>query len=981
MASLFLVFFTANAFAAGYSCPTYKMYTSCIENYFLADTDVSDIATSEVNACSACPGNSTNTVSTATSCTCKTGYSVGGATTTTGTACSANTYTVTYNSNKPSGASGTISGSTANSTHTYGTAKALTTNGYSLTGWTFAGWNTKADGTGTSYANGASVTNLTSTYNGTVTLYAKWTVNTLTINYNTSSATSGTPSVSQQTCSYDGACTAATQGTMVKTKMVFLGWTKTSGGTTVDYAADASIKNIISSGSITLYAVWKTPTCSATKGTATLKSVTNNTPVCTITCSTGYTQGGGTNATGTFEVNGSAGATSASGTCKAITFTVAYTKDPSSATGTVPSNQTCTYDGTCTAATNPFSHTGYMFNKWSCTASSGSCAASTYASGDSLKNATSVAGATITLKSTWDANTITLNWANGGHGTAPTSPASCKYDSTFTMPAAMTASGYTFNKWSVNGKTFNAGTTGVACTSANLGVSSGAVTITGTWTANNYSISLDNASATNNGTATIYTTYKTNVYLDDARSKAMTASANAITEPTRAYTVTYDGNGGSVSATSATATYTFNGYYNTSSNGTQYINSNGNITSDGLNAAKDVDDNTTTWYAQWTSKSVTLPTPTRTGYTFKGWAESSTATGGDTGSYTPTKNVTLYAIWSQNTYAVAYSCGDGAGTAPSSTTATYDNSFTPAANTCTRSGYNFAGWTVSGTSDTKTAGSAFTWTYTEGKTFTAKWTAEGEAEINYVTNGGTINGSYMAACNVETATFSLPTDVTKPGYTFNGWYTASTGGTKVTSVVKGTCTSALTYYAQWTACDSTTAGACNCTSSQYPDNGTCTNCSHSCASVTGYTLGTYNVCEAETDLWCYRNCTTTDIPNSTGVSGIVTKGGKILCAATTCADDFYISGSGCQSCPENATCGGEAEWSCDEGYKKTANGLGCEPNTYTVTLNANGGTGGTASVTATYNSLLQTATMPERDNYNFLGYYDTDATTGGNQYY
>ncbi|MBQ1997226.1 MAG: InlB B-repeat-containing protein, partial [Alphaproteobacteria bacterium] len=67
--------------------------------------------------------------------TCNKGYSASGS----GTAnpsCTACPYTVTYNSNKPSNASGTISGTTASSTHTYDTAKALTTNGYKLTGWT-----------------------------------------------------------------------------------------------------------------------------------------------------------------------------------------------------------------------------------------------------------------------------------------------------------------------------------------------------------------------------------------------------------------------------------------------------------------------------------------------------------------------------------------------------------------------------------------------------------------------------------------------------------------------------------------------------------------------------------------------------------------------------------------------------------------------------------------------------------------------------
>lgn len=50
----------------------------------------------------------------------------------------------------------------------------LTTNIYTRQGYNFSGWNTKADGTGTPYTDGASVTNLT-TAGGEITLYAIWT--------------------------------------------------------------------------------------------------------------------------------------------------------------------------------------------------------------------------------------------------------------------------------------------------------------------------------------------------------------------------------------------------------------------------------------------------------------------------------------------------------------------------------------------------------------------------------------------------------------------------------------------------------------------------------------------------------------------------------------------------------------------------------------------------------------------------------------
>ena len=75
-------------------------------------------------------------------------------------------------------------------------------------------------------------------------------------------------------------------------------------------------------------------------------------------------------------------------------------------------------------------------------------------------------------------------------------------------------------------------------------------------------------------------------------------------------------------------------------------------------------------------------------------------------------------------FTVTYLCGSGSGSAPSSATATIDVNFTPAANTCTApSGHSFEGWSVSGTSELKSAGTTFKWGYSENKTFTAKWLA------------------------------------------------------------------------------------------------------------------------------------------------------------------------------------------------------------------------------------------------------------------
>ena len=88
------------------------------------------------------------------------------------------TYTVTYNGNSNTGGS-TPSAGTGNSGSTFTVAA----NSGSLvrTGYTFAGWNTAANGTGTNYTAGTG----TFTLAGDTTLYATWTANNLTVTYDT----------------------------------------------------------------------------------------------------------------------------------------------------------------------------------------------------------------------------------------------------------------------------------------------------------------------------------------------------------------------------------------------------------------------------------------------------------------------------------------------------------------------------------------------------------------------------------------------------------------------------------------------------------------------------------------------------------------------------------------------------------------------------------------------------------------------------
>ncbi|MBQ7977171.1 MAG: InlB B-repeat-containing protein [Clostridia bacterium] len=94
-----------------------------------------------------------------------------------------NTYYVKYNAN---GGSGTMS----NSTHKYGTASNLTANEFTYTGHNFAGWATSSTGA-VVYADGASVSTLTSTSGGTYNLYAVWEAKPYTINLLTNDSALG----------------------------------------------------------------------------------------------------------------------------------------------------------------------------------------------------------------------------------------------------------------------------------------------------------------------------------------------------------------------------------------------------------------------------------------------------------------------------------------------------------------------------------------------------------------------------------------------------------------------------------------------------------------------------------------------------------------------------------------------------------------------------------------------------------------------
>ena len=118
----------------------------------------------------------------------------------------------------------------------------------------------------------------------------------------------------------------------------------------------------------------------------------------------------------------------------------------------------------------------------------------------------------------------------------------------------------------------------------------------------------------------------------------------------------------------------------------------------------------------------TLPTLTRTGYTFNGWYNGNTKV--ESGSWSIASNVTLVPKWQANTFTITFN-PNGGSVSPTSQTVTYDSTYTLP--TPTRTGYTFAGWYSGGTKYT-----GGTWKTASHTTLTASWTAN--SGIPYIVN-------------------------------------------------------------------------------------------------------------------------------------------------------------------------------------------------------------------------------------------------------
>ncbi len=177
-----------------------------------------------------------------------------------------------------------------------------------------------------------------------------------------------------------------------------------------------------------------------------------------------------------------------------------------------------------------------------------------------------------------------------------------------------------------------------------------------------------------------------------------------------------------------------------------------------------------------TGSTFTTPanTYTRTGYAFAGWFDGTNkyaagATYPATGRVL--RNVTLTAQWlAETSYSISYAAGSGSGTAPTTpTSVTSGSTFTTPANTFTRTGYSFAGW--SDGTNTYAAGATYplTGSVSSNVTLTATWLGDTKT-ISYVAGGGTGSAPATPTSVLYAATFTTPANTfTRTGYSFVGW--------------------------------------------------------------------------------------------------------------------------------------------------------------------------------------------------------------------
>ena len=350
-----------------------------------------------------------------------------------------------------------------------------------------------------------------------------------------------------------------------------------------------------------------------------------------------------------------------------------------------------------------------------------------------------------------------------------------------------------------------------------------------------------------------------------------------------------------------------------------------------------------------------LPTATKSGYTFNGWYTAASGGTKITSSSTvvTTTNQTLYAQFSKTAYTMsAYVADSDWGTVyirnvtqnTTSPTGTYVTlnaysgdivRFYATANT----GYHFWYWWYAIISEDVGSNNYYQITVTGNEDLSANF--EGTSytvTFNATANGGTLSGSSTKTVTHGNSYGTLPS-ATKTNNTFMGWYTATTGGTLITSSSTVSITANQTLYAQFVE-NSRTVNIYRPTNGSITYNGTpiTSSVTYTLTEGTNFTLVATPANGYSFDEWAVHYQESEDI--------------------------YYSS---------NPT----LNWTVDGDVDITASFVA---STYTVTFDAttNGGTlSGSSTKTVTYGSTYGALPTATKSGYHFMGWFT--AATGGTE--
>lgn len=516
-----------------------------------------------------------------------------------------------------------------------------------------------------------------------------------------------------------------------------------------------------------------------------------------------------------------------------------------------------------------------------------------------------------------------------------------------------------------------------------------------------------------------------------AKYQIKTYAVNAVSEDTNKGTVSPAGqtieHGKNATVTaSPKAAYNFAGWYNgttrvsTSASYTFAVTSNISLTAKfTIKTFTTTTANTTGGTASVNKSSVSYDgsaiwtaTP-NTGYHFTKWSNDATANPLTVSNIKANTHITP--VFTINTYRVTWNVNGGNALDPAYVNKTHGSTLgtlpTPIRNSTAEYSYTFAGWFTAATGGTQITAST---TVTKDVTYYAHWTATKRSyTATFNGNGGGTPSPSTITKEYNTALGTLPT-CTRTGYTFLGWYTASSGGTKISTTT--VVTKDITYYAQWSINSYTltfnpNGGTVTPTSknleynSAYGTLPTPTRASDAqytytfagwYTAATGGTQVTTTTKMAAKDTTVYAHWTSNT--RSYTVSYQTTYG---TLNRTSQSVAYNSKGSCTLTMPNNT-----AEFTYTfVGWYTAANGGGTKvgseltletptitgtvtyyayvtrsTKSYTHTFNANGGgTVSPATITKAYNTALGTLPTVSRTGYTFVGWFDTSAASGGTQ--